>query len=101
MEASSQAQVKPILFFCVRNDFCKKFYDNYVHALRQYVRLIDLGVQDEEVKQLRAKYKVDTVPTLLLLKNDNETVLMQWRGGVPPDIRRIQAEIIMRGEYGC
>jgi hypothetical protein len=92
---------KPILFFCVRNDYCKRFYDNYVHHIRQYVRLIDLGLEDEEIQELRVKYKIDTVPSLIVLNNDLESVLMQWRGGVPPDIRRIQAEMVMRGEYGC
>ncbi len=86
---------KPILFFCIRNDFCKKYYDNYVHKIRTNVLLVDVD-SSNEAKLLQKKFNVESVPTLIVLTQDRENSFMRWSGGTPPDLKRIQMELIMR-----
>jgi hypothetical protein len=88
---------KPILFFCIRNDFCKRYYYNYIHQIRDDVQLIDLELPENKVH--RQSYSVDTVPTVIVLDGEGKQ-MMRWSGGKPIDAKKIQVELAMRKYYG-
>lgn len=91
---------RPVLFFCVNNEYCRTFYLNYIKHMKKNVKVVDLTLGGAENKALQALYNVGSVPTVILLKSDLKSIQYRWSGGKPPDLKKIQMELVMRFNYG-
>lgn len=89
--------MKPILFFFVKNNFCKNYFLNYVKKYHADVEMIDMSTPDGKAKG--RLMNVSSVPSVLLLDETGKNESMGWRGGARPDMHRVGVELVLRREY--
>jgi len=90
---------KPILFFFVDSDFCKRYYQGYIKKYVQNVRMIEMANATNEDKALAKLHNVVSVPTVVILDEYCTKAIMSWHGGRTPDMHKVGIELLMRKEF--
>jgi len=93
MGYSLDPSIEPrLLFFFRRNQLCNSYHQRYLSKFQKLIFYFDMEVPSEKDLEAARTYKVDSVPTLILLDRNGYEDL-RWVGGLGPQPGLLSIEI--------
>lgn len=87
-----------LLFFFLENEFCRKYFHEYVAKYDDATKVYNLTQKDPESLDMAGRFNVLSAPTLIML-DSNGNQAARWEGGTPPNVQHLRIEVGLAREY--